>query len=148
MNAQSADGAQIREYLLGGLPEEQCGEIETRLLTDAEFAKAVELIEEEIIEDYLDGSLSPSEKQAVEGHFLRPPERKRKLWFVRVLHSHAAKAAEQRMPWSWKPYLRTHSKVASGVAALFLVSIFLGFYSLELRHDLQSQKDSLEKGRR
>src|SRR5947209_20332437 len=134
MSAQSADPIQIREYLLGNVPEDDCKEIEVKLLTDAEFAKAVELVEDDIIEDYLEGNLSPSEKQKVESHFLRPPERKRKLWFVRLLRSHAAPGPPVRR--RWFPYALNNWKMPGGLAALSFLSILLGIHHLTLRREL------------
>lgn len=145
MRERSADEIRIREYLLGNIPEENCGEIETKLLTDAEFEKLADLIEEDIIEDYLDGNLSYDEKEAVENRFLRPPERKRKLWFIRLLRSQAP--PEPQEPRRWFPFLLSKQQMKVGLAALILVSVSLGIYNIVLTRDLRSQNDSLEKAR-
>jgi hypothetical protein len=42
------------------------------------------VIEDEIIEEYLEASLSSEDMRAVERHFLRPPERRRKLETARL----------------------------------------------------------------
>lgn len=146
MRERSADEIQLREYLLGNIPEENCEEIEAKLLTDAEFEKLADLIEEDIIEDYLDGSLSSREKEAVESRFLRPPERKRKLWFIRLLRSHAS--PESREPRRWFPFLLSNWQMKAGIAAMVLLSLSLGIYNIALRRDLQSQQDSLERAQK
>jgi hypothetical protein len=76
----------IREYLLGLLdPDSKLVEsIDEQVLTDPEFSVSVDVIEDEIIEEYLEGSLSSEEMRAVERHFLRPPERQRKLETARL----------------------------------------------------------------
>ena len=78
--------ANIREYLLGRLDSE--GElvesIDEQTLTDPEFSMSVDVIEDEIIEEYLEGSLNLEDKRAVERHFLRPPERQLKLKTARL----------------------------------------------------------------
>ena len=53
-----------------------------------DLSETVESIEEEIIEDFLDGTLDPADKDAVDGYFLRPPQRKEKLRFARILRHH------------------------------------------------------------
>lgn len=141
MRERSADEIRIREYLLGNIPEENCGEIETKLLTDTEFEKLADLIEEDIIEDYLDGNLSYDEKDAVESRFLRPPERKRKLWFIRLLRSQAP--PEPPEPRRWVPSHLTNRQMQASLAALVLISMALGIYNLALRRDLRSRSDSL-----
>jgi hypothetical protein len=78
--------ANIREYLFGRLDShlELVESIDEQILTDPEFSMSVDVIEDEIIEEYLEGSLSSEDRQAVERHFLRPPERQRKLKTARL----------------------------------------------------------------
>src|SRR5215467_9714463 len=77
----------IRQYLFGMLDEQ--AELESTLseqvLFDDEFAESVESVEDEIIDEYLDGALDLTDRKHVEGYFLRPPERKEKLRFARLL---------------------------------------------------------------
>ncbi len=79
--------ANIREYLLGRLhPDSELVEsIDEQLLVDPEFSVFVDVIEDEIIEEYLEGALSSEDSRAVEKHFLRPAERQRKLEIARLL---------------------------------------------------------------
>src|SRR6516162_1766407 len=87
MNSDLPDRGLVREYLLGRLDHKK--ELEAQLTHDIcvndELSELVESVEEEIIEDVLDGALDPADKNAVDGYFLRPPERKEKLRFARVL---------------------------------------------------------------
>lgn len=78
--------ANIREYLLGRLDSdsELVESIDEQILTDPKFSISVDVIEDEIIEEYLEGSLSSEDMRAVERHFLRPPERQRKLQTSRL----------------------------------------------------------------
>lgn len=90
MKSNLPDPALVREYLLGRLDNKK--EIEEQLSQDIlgndELSEMIESIEEEIIEDLLDGTLNPSDKNAVDGYFLRPPERKEKVRFARLLRHH------------------------------------------------------------
>jgi len=81
-----ATDANIREYLLGRLDSdsELVERIDEQLLTDPELSMTIDVVEDEIIEDYLEGSLNAQDRRAVEGHFLRPPERQRKLKTARL----------------------------------------------------------------
>ena len=78
--------ANIREYLLGRLDSESelVESIDEQILADPKFSINVDVIEDEIIEEYLEGSLSSEDMRAVERHFLRPPERRRKLETARL----------------------------------------------------------------
>jgi hypothetical protein len=80
----------IRQYLLGRLDEQ--AELEEKLsaciFTNEKMVGIVDSVEDEIIEDYLEGSLDPAEKGAVEKYFLQAPERKEKLRFMKLLTFH------------------------------------------------------------
>ena len=109
MNSDLPDRGLVREYLLGRLDDKK--ELEEQLSHDIcvndELSEMVESVEEEIIEDVLDGTLGPADKNAVDGYFLRPPERKEKLRFARLLRhissrdaswsTHEGKRLTQRM---------------------------------------------------
>ena len=79
--------ANIREYLLGRLDwdSELVESIDEQIFTDPNFSISVDVIEDEIIEEYLEGSLRSEDMRAVERHFLRPPERQRKLKTARLI---------------------------------------------------------------
>jgi len=101
MNSSLPDRRVIREYLLGKLDEQE--ELESNLsegiLFSDELSEVVESMEDEIIEEYLDGALDPADKNAVDEYFLRPPERKDKLRFARLLrHRFETKQSDAVMP--------------------------------------------------
>jgi hypothetical protein len=90
MKSDVPDRGLVREYLLGRLDDKK--ELEEQLSREIcandDLSEMVESIEEEIIEDFLDGALDPVDKDAVNGYFLRPPERKEKARFARLLRQH------------------------------------------------------------
>ena len=80
MDENVPNDATIRSYLLGQTESEVViDRIDELMLDSEEFSENVDVIEDEIIEEYVEGTLSPAEKKAVESHFLRPQERQRKL---------------------------------------------------------------------
>jgi len=84
------DDDQIRDYLLGKLESdsELAERIDEQILSDANFAEAMDMVEDEIIDEYLEDTLSKADRNAVEEHFLRPPERQRKLRSAQILQDH------------------------------------------------------------
>lgn len=160
MKSNLPDRSLIREYLLGRLDNEK--ELEEQLSHDIfsndELSEMVESIEEEIIEDFLDGTLDSADKDAVNTYFLRPPERKEKLRFARLLRNHFEEQHElvgtisdmprsaytnvvrdssdyrATIPWS------SHFKTYGQLAAL----VVLGIGSLLYISALQKKKASLE----
>jgi hypothetical protein len=85
-----SDRQMVREYLLGRLDDRE--EIESKVSDDIFFSddisEMVDSIEDEIIEEYVEGTLDSGERKAVEEYFLRSPERREKLRFFRILRSY------------------------------------------------------------
>lgn len=86
------DRGLLREYLLGRLDDDEAAElkISESILIDEELAEVAESIEDEILEEYVDGTLHSGDRKAVEEYFLRPPERLRKLRFIESIERHFA----------------------------------------------------------
>jgi hypothetical protein len=151
----------IREYLLGQLDagSAQVEQIDEQALMDQEFSTRVDIVEDEIIEEYIEGALTPVDREAVEGYFLRPPERQRKLRNARLLSCHLAATSlgkEGSVPppessnsifhrWAlaWKmPGLRVYAEIAAGV--LFAVSVaYLVYQRRELSSAVERSNQQL-----
>lgn len=76
----------MRHYLLGQLRDDARQEIEQELLTNSELFEELLVTEDEIIDEYLGGILSPAERTQFEQHFLATPERQQNLRFARALN--------------------------------------------------------------
>ena len=83
---------EIREYLLGRFASEDAAIVEERLLTDEAFYQELLILEDELVDQYLAGELTDSDKRSFEGHFLIPLERREKLRFARNLQKYVSRA--------------------------------------------------------
>src|SRR5262249_49974949 len=143
MTSNLPDPSLIREYLLGRLDNEKEleGQLSHDIFSNDELAEMVESIEEEIIEDFLDGTLDAADKDAVNTYFLLPPERKEKLRFARLLRNHFEEqhelvrsisdtrpsaytnvvrdSSDYRAPIPWWSHFKTYGQLA----ALVVISI-------------------------
>jgi anti-sigma factor RsiW len=88
LKAAPTDYETIKGYLLGQIPAADEPELEARLLTDREFYEEVSIVEDELIDRYLRGDLSASEKEGFESHFVSSAERKRKVRFARAFRKY------------------------------------------------------------
>lgn len=80
----------IKQYLLGELTQdEQLAPIEERLLTDDDFFEEFQLVKEDLIDQYLNYELTPSERQRFEQHFLTTSERRKDLGHAQALARYA-----------------------------------------------------------
>jgi hypothetical protein len=99
------DSSRLRQYLLGDMSEEARSEFDLRLLNDREFVVAIELAEEELIDDYLDDLLTPEELKGFDQFFLKSPERTSQIEFSHQLKINAKQ--------SWRPLVTDASKLAT-----------------------------------
>ncbi len=85
MRTERVDEDFLLKYLLGTLPEEQQVQVEDRALSDAVYREALEAAEADLIDSYVRGELSPSDRRAFEQRFLASPQRRNKVEFARAL---------------------------------------------------------------
>jgi hypothetical protein len=80
----------LRRYLLGELDDDAQRLVEERLFTSQEYFDEMLMGEDELIDGYVRGSLSPGEVEAFKSHFLLTPERRVKLRFALSLKRYVA----------------------------------------------------------
>lgn len=80
----------LKAYLLGTLlDDDQRRSIEERLLTDDAFCEQIDVLEDELIEQYLGDDLDAEEREQFEQAFLSTAERREKLTVARALSRYA-----------------------------------------------------------
>jgi hypothetical protein len=80
----------IRQYLLGQLTDQEQERLEELFMTDGEYREEVLIVEEELIEDYLDDFLSTEDKGRVASHFLSTPQQMQRLEVAKALGRYSA----------------------------------------------------------
>lgn len=152
MEQKVPNEAMIRDYLLGRLDSDGAlaQRIDELMLGDAEFSEIIDVIEDEIIEEYLEGTLNPEDNAAMESHFLRPPERQLKLRQARFLSrriSGTARDPRDEAPKAIRehrfffPVLR-QSRLTYMTYVALAALLFLGFsaaYLVQSRRRLEAQ---------
>jgi hypothetical protein len=132
--SQTAEEKQICQYLLGKLAGNEQRQIEEQLMTRDDLFQQLQVLEDELIDDYLHNTLSKSERENFEKTFLSSPERRQKLQFARALRSYVAAANEgiQREQsksslWqNWWAALRTPMPVLQYGFPLVLLAALVG----------------------
>ena len=81
----TADKEEQRSYLLGVLDSDRKTQFEERILCAPETYEELLIAEEELIDQYVAGGLSESERQQFETHFLITAERQKNLRFGQLL---------------------------------------------------------------
>lgn len=112
MNDTIGDKTLLRNYLLGVLKDEAIlDRIEIQLITDAEYAGSIDVAENDLIEEYLDGALNAEDLGHFTRHFLVSPGRQRQLRLIENIRKVSA-GAEHVFPlakrggfFDWTPNL-------------------------------------------
>ena len=94
MNYNTAEEKQLCQYLLGKLAEDVQRQLEEKLMTQANLFEQLEVLEDELIDEYLRNTLSNKDREGFEKHFLSSPERHQKLRFAQAFRSYVAVANE------------------------------------------------------
>jgi len=79
---------QLRRYLLDELPADEQQLIEERLLIDNDYLEQMLVVEEDLIDDFTTGKLSPQQQAKYQKLFLASPEGKKKLQISQILKTH------------------------------------------------------------
>jgi CHAT domain-containing protein len=106
-----------------------------RLLTDDGYFNEFKILEDELIDEYIEGSLSTEERLKLESYFLKAPERRDKLAFAKALRQAAQEhnsglttSKKSPIPWRFFPpvYLKAAAVIAlalgMGVGAWLLIA--------------------------
>ena len=139
----------MKKYLLGELAESEQQELEQRLMTSNEYFEELLVAEDELVDEYLHGTLSGHEQEKFDNHFLCTPERREKLRFSRSLqHYVSAHAKRSRTAWAWPPFfsfLRASYATRGWSMATALLLVLLGGSWLSVR--VQLLQRALEQAR-
>lgn len=114
----------IYRYFLGLLDEEERGRVEERLILDKDFFEQVRIFEDELIEEYLDGSLV--EKERFVTYFLATPQQLQKLKRAQAIKRYFSELAldelepagvvasgQESRSWWGRTFLRTRITTAA-----------------------------------
>jgi hypothetical protein len=157
MKNDITDRGLVRQYLLGRLDENAQVEesISESILFNNDMTEIVDSVEDEILEEYLDGSLDSADRWAVETHFLQAPQRKEKLRFAQILRHHfetkpfsssvTTRANSVKPRVLWPSYLRIYGQFA----ALLLITAASLIYLTSIRRSRAALESELaqERGR-
>lgn len=127
----------LRQYLLGELSEADEAQVEVRLLSDEAYFEELEVVESELMDEYVQNKVSPDERAKLERRLLNSKQQKQKLAFARALDAESeARATEKakvvpitarakKSVWS-SPYFRIAAAVIIAFGVLLSLWVLLG----------------------
>jgi hypothetical protein len=160
MSEASNDEVRIRRFLLEDLDEEERERVEELFLTDSDTRDSVLLAEDELIEEYLEGSLQGADREKFRGVFVATPQLRRKVRIAQSLRSltkadgsHLPAVAESStqdrvtplLSKPFKSWRRRNPLVYASIAAAILVVLTVGmFWYADYRRE-QARRLTIER---
>lgn len=124
MTNQSPEKEDIVRYLLGTSTSERMENIEQRILLDDDFHQEVKIAEEELLDQYISGKLTATDRQLFETNFLSSSLRQQKLRFALALKRRCA-AGEPSLSFfvGWPRSIYAYASVVLMVIVAVFISI-------------------------
>jgi hypothetical protein len=114
MSDHSAEA--LRRYILGGSTEEESAAIEQEYFESADALNRVRAAEDDLIDEYVSGQLTPDERKEFERNYLTTPAHRRRVGVARALKTAASSRSTRVVTrWSWP--------AAAIAAALIIVAL-------------------------
>src|SRR6185369_8091796 len=88
----------IRQYLLGGLNDDERDQLEQRVITNPDYKEEVLITEEELLEEFVTGALSAPEAESFTKMYTSSPGQWRKVKIAQALNTYALKHAPVAQP--------------------------------------------------
>jgi len=102
----------IRQYLLGELDEHEREQLEQRVITNPRFKEEVLITEEELLEDFVNGTLSPRELELFKKMYSSPAQ-SRKVKIAQALSRYASEQSPVVQPVVHKTWTRSLFEIFS-----------------------------------
>ena len=134
----------LTRYLLGRVSSEEKDALEGQYLADDNQFEELVSVENDLIDSYVRGNLSPTDREAFERHFLSVPERQERLDFARAL---AGKLKTDAPPPAVHPVLvqprgiGMRLAIAAACVALAAALVWIGASDIQLRRQLVQQQE-------
>ena len=98
MNEESMTDALLREFLLGMLDDNTQERIETLFLTDPHTKEKLLVVEQDLMDDYLEDNLSPEDKDRFVSRYAQTDEQRRQIRITRTIKDWALREAMSPQP--------------------------------------------------
>src|ERR1044071_7369969 len=126
MARSSIEEERVVRYLLGLMSDEEAARMEEVYLANDELNDDLQAAERELIDRYVEGSLSKTERDQFENFFLCSPGRQERLRFARTLRAYGLKSeavvpAHSPLFVSLSSFFRSYAGIA--VAAMLLIAV-------------------------
>jgi hypothetical protein len=158
MTAVNIDEHEIRRLLLGELQPEERVRIEQEFLLNPAYREEILAIENDLIDDYLDGMLSPEQQEKFKRHLASTPEQRTRIRISRLVKDNLTSGAPSLLfdsgsandagPVSHINFLRLGNPlVYLPIAAIVLIAVLLGAFEVVNVRRINNERFAAESRR-
>ncbi|HEY6250262.1 MAG TPA: hypothetical protein VI685_09890 [Candidatus Angelobacter sp.] len=143
----------LLRYLLGDLPESERERLEQEYFTTPEVLRTLSAAEDDLVDTYVRGGLSPNQRQQFESYFLASPQKRKRLEFATTLRTalrqqETGPGVERGVQTGFprqRLIMQTAVAATAVVAILAALLVFLTLQNRNLRQELgKSQSAQIE----
>lgn len=154
MKEEAASESALRQFLLGNADDEERQRLESLFITDSVVKERILAAEQDLIDDYLDGSLTSAEQQKFIQQYANTSEQRRKLRIATSIKEWATTEGNVSLPpvpvrTSWWSRLRDgvwlKPTVALPIAASAMVLVIALAFWLNSRIERQNQQLTIQE---
>lgn len=113
----------IRQYLLGELDEPEREQLEQRVITNPEYKEQVLITEEELLEEFVNGTLSPRELESFTRMYSSSPAQRRKVKVAQALNRYASEHMPVVQPMAHRSWARSLIELFSAKSRFHQLSL-------------------------
>src|SRR5215813_862087 len=139
MRERALDEIRARQFLLGELPPEEEGQIEELAFEDCDTFAFLESVENDLIDEFIQGDLSSDEEERFESHFLSQPGRRGNLKISQALQQHLDRLED--VPPRRKFWLQLSIAVVTVLFIVLLVAIIVRVWEGRQSSTIQAGPD-------
>lgn len=152
MREETITDEALREFLLGGLADDERDRIESQFLTDSQTRERILAAEQDLIEDYLEDSLTIADKEKFISLYARTPEQRRKLRITKSIKNWAV--TEAALPRAIPANVSTWGRLRNWlrmrpaiipVAVVIMIAIVIGAVWLNRRAEQRNRRFAIEQ---
>ena len=88
------ENIKFKKYFLGSLDRQETEEIEQRIISEPELEEPLQAAENELMEDFIDGNLSPAETKLFQQNYLISSEREKQISHLALIKKYAVRQAQ------------------------------------------------------
>jgi hypothetical protein len=152
-NNQEINIANLKQYLLGNLPPPDAEAIDLQIISDESSEEELLWAESELIEDYLDETLSPPEVELFKENFLVSPERRAQLRQISLVRNYARNCAPKDVaekvsnapPESFYEKLKIFFSLSPRPALAAFALVIAGLFAAAILYNTADNQTAAEK---